>query len=84
LLLDLLQRHQTGDFNAIATADEPWFRYVYLTGVMYDRSWSDVTPCVRSGIGTSKVMIIVLTATPLLVLEARLNGRKSNQDYFLE
>jgi hypothetical protein len=24
LLLDLLQRHQTADFNAIATTDESW------------------------------------------------------------
>jgi hypothetical protein len=29
LLLDLLKRNQMADFNAIATGDELWFRYMY-------------------------------------------------------
>jgi hypothetical protein len=57
LLLDLLQHHQTAGFNPIATGNESWFRYVYPAGTMYVRSRNDVTSCVRSGIGTSKVMI---------------------------
>jgi hypothetical protein len=57
LLLDLLQCHQTADFNAFAAGDESWFQYVHPARTMYARSWSDATSCVRSGIGTSKVMI---------------------------
>jgi hypothetical protein len=60
LLLDLLQRHQTADFNAIATEDESWFRYMYPYRTMSARPRSDVTSCVRSGTGTSKVMITIL------------------------
>jgi uncharacterized protein YeaO (DUF488 family) len=84
LLLHMLQLHKTADFNAIATGDELWFRYMYLDRTMYARSGSDVTSCIRSGIGTSKVMITFFTGTRLLVLKALPKGRKFNQDYFLE
>jgi hypothetical protein len=84
LLLDLLQRHQTADFNAIATGDESWFQYVYPSRAMYARSRSDVISCVRRAIGTPKVMMTIFTGTHFLVLEALPKGRKFNQNYFLE
>jgi transposase len=59
LLLDLLQRHQTADFNAIATGDELRFRCVYPTRTIYARSQSDVISCLRRGTGTLKVMITI-------------------------
>jgi hypothetical protein len=57
LLLDLLQRHQTADFNAISTGDWSWLRKVYPTRTMDTKSRSDITFCVRNGISTAKVMI---------------------------
>jgi hypothetical protein len=84
LLLDLIQRHPMADVTAIATGDKSWFRYVYLARTTEARSQSDVTSCLRSGIGTLKVMITVFTETRLLVLKVVPKGRKFNQDYFLE
>jgi hypothetical protein len=84
VLLGLLQRHQVADFNAIATGDESWFRYVYPAGTMYARSRSNVASCVRGGISTLKVMDTFFTGTRLLVLKALPMGRKFNRDFFLE
>jgi hypothetical protein len=84
LLLNLLQRHQTADFNAITTEDESWFRHVYPAGTMYAKSPCDITSCVRNGIGTSKVLIVIFTGTRPLVLKALPKGWKFNQNYFLE
>jgi hypothetical protein len=84
LLLGLLQRHQTADFSAIAIEDESWFRYVCPACPICARSRSDVTYCVRSGIGTSKVMITIFTGSGLLVEKALPKDRKLNPDYFFE
>jgi hypothetical protein len=61
LLLDLLRRHQTANFAEIATGDHSWFRYVYLACAMYARTRTTVIPCVRTGIGASKVMTTILS-----------------------
>jgi hypothetical protein len=69
LLLNLLQCHQKADFDAIATGDESWFRCVSPARIMSAGSRSDGISCVRSGLGTSVVMIAIFTGTPLLVLK---------------
>jgi hypothetical protein len=84
LFPDLLQSHQTADFNAIASGNESWFRYMYPARTMSARSRSDVISCVRSRIGTSKLMITIFTGTRLLVLRPLSMGLNFNQDYFLE
>jgi hypothetical protein len=84
VLLDLLQRHQTADFNAIAIEDQSWFRYVCPTCTIYARSRSDVTYCVRSGIGTSKGMITSFPGSRVLVEKALPTDRKLNLDYFFQ
>jgi hypothetical protein len=74
LLLGLLQRHQTADCN----------RRRVLVPIRVSSSRSNITSCIRSGIGTSKVMITIFTGTRLFVLKALPKGRKFDQDYFLE
>jgi transposase len=74
LLLDLLQRHQAGDFNVIANGDKSWFRYVYPARTMYARSRSDVASCIRVRISTSKVNVTFFYWNAALNSDDSING----------
>jgi transposase len=74
LLLDLVQCYQTANFNAIATGDESWFRYVDPARTMNARSRSDVTSCVGNGIDTSKVLITIFSWNAILSSEGSTKG----------
>jgi hypothetical protein len=69
-LLDLLEQLHGWDFNAVATKEESWFRYIYPAHPVCAQSTSQVIPFVRSGIYASTVMITVFfTGTRLLVMD---------------
>jgi transposase len=82
LLLDLLQRRQTADFNAIATGDESWFTSMYPARTMYTLSRSIITSCFSSGVGTLKVIIIILYRNTALSSEGCTKGAEIQSGLF--
>jgi hypothetical protein len=84
LLLDLLDQCQEALFEALDPGDEPWFFSAYLARTTIARSRDQITPVVRSGIGSSKVMVTAFfMGNQMLVLNDLPKGRKFNQDNFL-
>jgi hypothetical protein len=53
-ILRVLQDAESNDFERIATGDESWFRYCYLSSIMFARAPSEVIPRTRQTIGAKR------------------------------
>jgi hypothetical protein len=53
-ILPVLQDAELSDFEGIATGDESWFRYCYLSSTIFARAPSEVIPRTRQAIRVQK------------------------------
>jgi hypothetical protein len=83
-LLELLLGREADDFDGIATSYESQFHYHYEWRELFAASREKVTHFIRTELGVQRVMITVcFTSMTLIINQALLKGKKSNQDYFI-
>jgi hypothetical protein len=54
-MLNIRQESETNYFDGIATGDESWFQYLYLSSKIFTRSRSNVVPKTKQGRGRKKL-----------------------------
>jgi hypothetical protein len=82
LLLQILEMLQPNAFDGIATGDESWFQYVYMSNSMFAYSRDLAATRTKVADRTEKTMLTVFfTSHRLIVLEALPKGTTCIQHY---
>jgi hypothetical protein len=75
---------QPNAFDGIATGDESWFRYVYISNSMFAPSRDLAATRTKDTDRTKKTLLTVFfTSRRLIVLEALPKGTTSPRHYFI-
>jgi hypothetical protein len=78
-LLTILESWKWNDFDGIATEDQSWLRYFYLSSGMFTQSPENVSPRTRQAIRAENTMLkLFFTAKKLIFLDVLPKDQKLN------